>query len=167
MMNAVRLAATRTDLDIVRKACLDVMLVPLANPKERERAYPHCRMQSSCNLIVLFQTRAAAEDLREPELVDCTFHMLYLALTWRRSADPLSWFTSNTTHHVSMSQSLWSALVARIHHHRGWQWLGDARVQRGGPAGNGHILALIASARTTGIACGWTSHGGMRDVAPQ
>lgn len=52
-------------------------------------AYPHSRVQSSCNLVILLQPGAASQDLGEPELADSTLHVAYLALFGGRGLDPL------------------------------------------------------------------------------
>lgn len=52
-------------------------------------AYPHSRVQSSCNLVILLQPGTASQDLGEPELADSTLHVANLALFGSGGLDPL------------------------------------------------------------------------------
>lgn len=114
----------------------------------RRGAYPHSGVQGTGNLIILFQSRTATQNLRQPELTDGTFHVLNLPLCRGGRLDPLAGFTANTADHIRMSESLRSPLAGfDIEGRR--DGLGDARMQRGGPARNQErIVDLVPSDRT-------------------
>lgn len=73
---------------------------------EEERAiwktHPHSRVQRPCDLVVLLQTRARAQDLRKPELLDGTLHVAYFALGRGGSFNPLRGLSTNTADHVGV-----------------------------------------------------------------
>ena len=50
---------------------------------------PHRRVERPCDFIVLLESGAASQDLRQPELTDCTFHVANLSLWWRGCSGPL------------------------------------------------------------------------------
>jgi hypothetical protein len=157
----MRLTSTGADFNIMWETCLFRKLdlghqARLCKPMKKgvfSGTYPHGGMKRSCNLIVLLQSWATAQDLWEPELADGTFHMLNLALSRWRSLDPLRRFSSNTANHVRMGQSLWSSLT-RLNVQRSRKRLRDPRVQRGCSTGNDEVFGLfprrrsLASART-------------------
>lgn len=88
-------------------------------------AHPHSSIQSACDLIVLLQSWAATQNLWQPELANGTFHVPNLSLSWRWCFDPLRWFSSNTTYHIRMSESLGSPLI-RLDVERGGYGLCDS-----------------------------------------
>jgi len=75
------------------------------------RTYPHRCVQRPCDLIVLLQSRAASQNLRQPELADCALHMPDLSLGRRGCSCPLRWLAANTADHICMGESLGSPLV--------------------------------------------------------
>jgi hypothetical protein len=115
---------------------------------QSELSYPHGGMESPGDFVVLLQTRAASENLRQPKLSDSTLHMANLALGWSWSLDPLRRFPSNTTYHVGMGQSLWRPLLGfDIEGRR--DGLCDPGVQRRRPAGDDQVaVGLVARTRT-------------------
>jgi hypothetical protein len=54
-----------------------------------EIPYPHCRMKRTCNLVVLFQSRAATKNFWQPELSNGALHVSNSALNRSRGAHPL------------------------------------------------------------------------------
>lgn len=56
---------------------------------QESRAYPHSRVQGSCNFVILLQSRAATQDLGKPELANGTLHVANLALFGSGRLDPL------------------------------------------------------------------------------
>lgn len=68
-------------------------------------------MESSGNLVILLQARAASEDFWQPELTDRTLHMADLALGRLWCLDPLRRFPSDTAYHVGVGQGLWGPLL--------------------------------------------------------
>lgn len=152
------LTATSADLDVVWEASLEDskhVFVELLI----EAIYPHSGMKRSGNLIVLFQTRAATEDLWKPELTDGTFHVLNASLNGCRSANPLRGFAPNTTDHVGMSECLWCVL-GRLCDQRGRHWLRDTGMEGGRSAGDdSHVNLLLASAGARGFAGCWSNEG--------
>ncbi len=112
-----------------------------------EFTYTHSSMQSSGDIVVLFQSRAAAEDLWQPELADSTLHVTDLALGQSGSFNPLGRLTADTTHHVGMSKRFGSPLLRLAVKSTG-DGLGDARVKRRCPAGDNEVVvALVTGAR--------------------
>jgi hypothetical protein len=74
--------------------------------------YPHGSMKGAGNVVVLLQSRAASENLRQPELPDGALHVSNLSL-WRwRSLDPLRGLAADTTYHVGMGEGLWRTLAS-------------------------------------------------------
>jgi hypothetical protein len=61
-------------------------------------------MQRPSDLVVLLETRAAAQNLGKPELANRSLHMANFALCWRRRLDPLGGLPANTTYHIGMSE---------------------------------------------------------------
>jgi hypothetical protein len=122
--------------------------------------YPHSRVQSTGDLVILLKTRAASKDLREPELTDGTLHVANLALRGSRRLDPLRRLTADTAYHVGMGESLGSTLLGLVAERRG-DWLRDARVQGRGTAGNQEVVGtLITSAGSAlAIAGPWPGEG--------
>ena len=104
------LTAAGTDLDIVWEASLGQYLACGLHTSLVDISYPHCGVESSGDLIILFQTGTATEDLWKPKLADSTLHMLDTSLYWCRSANPLRGFAPNTADHVGMGQRLGCAL---------------------------------------------------------
>lgn len=103
-------------------------------------------MKCSGNFIVLFQSRAAAQNLGKPELPNGTLHVANLALSWGRSLDPLRRLATNAADHVGMCKRLGSSLL-RLYIQSRRNRLRDARVQRGSTAGNKHVgTGLVARA---------------------
>lgn len=114
-------------------------------PITRISSYPHGGVQRSRNLIILFQPRAATQNLGQPELANGTLHVLNLPLYWCWRLDPLGWLTANTTDHVGMGQGLWRALCGLQVQCRG-NWLGDTRMQRRRATGdNERSVGLVSS----------------------
>ena len=112
--------------------------------QERKSTHPHGSVESTGNLVVLLEPRAAAQDLWEPELAYGTLHVANLALGRRGSLDPLGGLATNTAHHVGVGESLGGPLLG-LHVKRRGDRLGDARVQRRGPAGDDQVaVGLIA-----------------------
>lgn len=114
-------------------------------------AYSHRRVQRPCNLVVLLESGAASQDLRQPELTNCTLHVPDLSLWWRRSSSPLRRLPANTTYHVGMGEGLGSALAdLRLAHVA--SGLRNATVQTGCAIGNDEVVGVAtlwtASART-------------------
>jgi hypothetical protein len=142
VVDAVWLATSRANFDIVRKAC------------------PHSRVQSTGNFVILLKARAASEDLRKPELTNGTLHVANLALRGSRRLDPLRWLTANTAYHVGMCESLGSTLLGLVAERRG-NWLRDTGVQRRGTARNQEVVStLITSAGSAlAIAGPWPGEG--------
>jgi hypothetical protein len=56
MVNTVGLAASCADLDIVRETCLG--MISITPKKYRIFSYPHSRVKSSGDVIVLLKSRA-------------------------------------------------------------------------------------------------------------
>jgi hypothetical protein len=138
VVHTVRLSLAGADFDIVRETRLAWAISHgVAWPTEYLKAttHPHGGVQGASNLIVLLQTRATSQDLGEPELTDGTLHVLNLPLRRRRRLDPLCWLSANTADHVGMGEGLGGSLRG-FQVERGWNWLGDARVQRRGTAGD-------------------------------
>lgn len=150
MVGAVRLALAGADFDIMGEAGLQCQFFfehPEVFRTRELGTHPHGRMQGTSNLIVLLQSRAAAQNLRQPKLPDGALHMADLPLSGGRRADPLGGFPANTTDHVGMGQGLRGSLGGFRTHLRG-NGLGNARMQRGGATGNDQgIFTLIASHR--------------------
>lgn len=115
MMDAVRLVLAGADLYIVREACL-LRPVSFSHPSilpdsgDFRKTYPHGRMQGFGDFIILFQTGAASQDLRQPKLAHGSFHVTNLSLRWRGSPDPLGRFPTNTANHVGMSEGFGGSL---------------------------------------------------------
>lgn len=146
VMNAMWLAPACANLYIMRKASLQKVRMRPSSCTTKN-TYPHGSMESSGNLIVLLKTRAASEDLGQPELAHGTLHVANLSLSWGRGLYPLRWLSSDTTHHVGMSESLGRTLLG-LQVQSGRNRLGDARVQRRSPAGNDQVaVGLIAGRR--------------------
>lgn len=101
-------------------------------------------MQRPSNLVVLLQSRAATQDLRQPELTDRAFHVANLSLGRRGCLHPLGRLTTYTTHHVGMGERLrrplrwlWLVHLARCR-------LGDAGVQRRRPVRDDKVVLVAA-----------------------
>ena len=112
-------------------------------------------MQCPRNLVILLKTGTAAEDFRQPELTNCTFHVTNLALRRRGSLDPLRWLPSNTADHVSMSESLGCPLL-RFRTERRRNRLRDPRVERRCPAGDNQVVVVVVASARPGIAVAGT-----------
>lgn len=111
---------------------------------ERNReSYPHGGMQRTGNLVVLLESRAAAQDLGEPELADGTLHVCDLALSGLGSASPLRGLTTDTTDHVGMGQGLGGTLARLGTVHGGGHWLDDARMQRRGAVRDDEVVIVL------------------------
>ena len=85
-------------------------------------------MQGSGNFIVLLQSRAASQNLRQPKLAYSSLHMADFPLSWGGSLYPLGRLTADTTYHIGMCKGLGSALDGFDIEIRG-DWLGDARMK--------------------------------------
>lgn len=141
MVPTVRLALAGADFDVVGET------------------RPHGRVQGPGNLIILFQPRTAAQDLGQPELAHGALHVSDLALGRSGRADPLRWFTADTTDHVGVSQGLGGALGGFCVG-LGGNGLGDPGVQRRGATGhNQRVLTLLA--RGGPVASGGSGEGGI------
>ena len=111
-------------------------------------SYPHSGMQRSGDLIILLQPRAASQDLWQPELPDCTFHVPNLALRWCWRLHPLRWLSSHTAHHVGMGQCLGGTLSWLWSVHGAWHWLSDSGMERRRPIRNDQVLVVCPTRRT-------------------
>lgn len=101
-------------------------------------------MKGSGNLVVLLQPRAAAQDLRQPELADGALHVANFPLSRGGRSDPLGRLTADTAYHVGMGEGLGGTLGGLDIKIRG-NGLGYARMERGGAAGDHEgVFALIA-----------------------
>lgn len=109
VVNAVWLCSSCADLHIVGKASLQSLAFELVLGL-MDQTYTHSCVQSSCNVIILFQTRAASKNLREPELVDGTLDVRDLPLWWWWGLNPLRRLTPNSTDHIGMREGLWCSL---------------------------------------------------------
>ena len=87
-------------------------------------------MQRLCDVIVLLQSWTASQDFREPELANCTLHVPNLALSGRRSSNPLRRFSAYTTHHVGVGQGLRGTLTRLLLRHDTYHGLSNAGMQR-------------------------------------
>lgn len=105
---------------------------------------PHSSVQSAGNLIILLQSRAASEDLGEPELGHGTLHVADLALDRRRCLHPLRGLAAHAADHVGMGEGLGGPLLG-LDIQRRRDGLGDARVKRRGPARDDEVaVGLVA-----------------------
>lgn len=117
-------------------------------------------MQRPSILIILLQPRTTPQNLRQPKLPHSPLHMSNLALRRRGRLHPLCRLAPNTTHHVGMRERLGSALL-RLHVQGRGDGLGDARVQRGGPAGDHEgLVVLVAGAGAAVAVAGAGAHEG-------
>ena len=114
-----------------------------------EVSYPHGRVQSACDLIVLLQPRAASQDLWQPELADGALHVSNLALGRLRCLDPLRGLSAHTAYHVRMRERLGRPLIGLGAQLRG-NWLRDARVEGGGSAGHHERVVPMVAQRPLG-----------------
>lgn len=151
MVDAVRLATACADLDIVGETGLDNISTMLDAFIRTKVTYSHGSMQGASNVIILLQPRAAAQDLRQPELPDSTLHVSDLALSRGRGLDPLGRLAANTTDHVGMCKGLGRPLLVLGIESRG-NWLGNSRMQRRCPAGDYQIIVALVAGRRAGIA---------------
>lgn len=103
-------------------------------------------MQGAGNVIVLLQSRAASEDLGQPELADSTLHVADFALRWRGRLDPLRRLAANATDHVGMGQSLGGALLGLVVGKGRGNWLCDPRVEGRGATGNDQVAVDVFAA---------------------
>lgn len=71
-------------------------------------------MKSARNLVILLQSRAASQNLGEPELTNSSLHVANLSLGGRGGLDPLGGLATNTTYHVGVGESLGGSLL-RLH----------------------------------------------------
>lgn len=135
---------------------------PPQSPKKVRGTHPHGSMKSPRNLIVLLQPRTAPQDLGQPKLPNGALHVSNLALGGRGSLDPLRGLSAHAADHVGMREGLWGALLG-LDVEGGGNWLGDARVQRGGPAGDDEVgVGLVAGGRTAFTIAGpGTDEGGV------
>lgn len=161
----MRLASTSANLDVVGEACLEEARVSdfIRESTVRVKTYAHGGVKSTRNFVVLLKTRAASQNLREPELSHGTLHVANLSLSGSGSLDPLRGLAANTTHHVSMGESLGRASLG-LDVEGGGNGLCNARVQRRGAARNQEVLvsALVAGAGPAiTIAGPRTGEGGM------
>jgi hypothetical protein len=93
VVDAVRLACTSANLDIMREACLENTKLSVIHVFDTNEPtiipYPHCRVKRTCDLIILFQSRAATENFWQPKLPNGTLHVSNSALNRSWSAHPL------------------------------------------------------------------------------
>lgn len=118
----------------------------------RMLSYPHCRMQTSRNLIVRLKPWTTPKDLRQPKLIDCSFHVSNLALSRWGSSNPLRRFSTYTADHISVGQSL-GCTVAGPHRQWWWKWLSYSWVKWGRPAGNDEVRVNMISSWWSTIIC--------------
>ena len=148
MVNTVRLASASADLDIMRETCLGTVSYVFQTSIKCLKSYSHSGVEGSCNLVVLLQSRTAAQDFGKPELAYSPLHVANLALSGWGSFDPLRWFSTHAAYHVGMSQRLGGSL-SRLDVKGRWDRLGDSGMEGGGTAGNSErMVALIASGRS-------------------
>ena len=116
-------------------------------------------MQRSSNLIILLQSRAASQNLGQPELANGALHMTDLPLRGGGGSNPLRRLTTNTADHVGMGEGLGGALGG-LHSLR-LGGLGDARVQRRGATGDHQRVLSVTSRsrRTSGKRVERVTHG--------
>lgn len=108
MVYTVWLAATCANLYIMGETSLSVLEKRYSS---NDHTYPHSSMQSSCDLVILFQPWTASKNLWQPELSHCSFHMSNLSLRWRGCLDPLRWLSSDTAHHIGVGEGLGGSLL--------------------------------------------------------
>jgi hypothetical protein len=96
-------------------------------------------MKSPRNLVILLQSGTASQNLWEPELAHGALHVPDLPLRWGWCLHPLGRLPPDTTDHVGVGERLGGSLLG-LHVEGGRNWLGDARVQRRGPARDDQIL---------------------------
>jgi hypothetical protein len=153
MVHAVRLAATSANLNIVWKTGLRLLayMAQGINAICVVGTHPHRRVQRPCNLVILLKSGTASQDLGQPKLTDCTFHVPNLSLWWRRCPRPLRRLPTDTAYHVGMGERLWGALTGLWLVHLTSR-LRNATVQTRGPVRNDEVVGLAtlwtASART-------------------
>lgn len=138
MVHTVWLHTSRTNLHIVRKAslaqeCQAKYFEPTFCLGFSYEAYPHSRVKSTGDIIILFQSRTASKNLWEPKLVDSTLDMGDFPLGWRWSLNPLRRLPTHSTNKISMCEGLWSPLLHLDVQGRG-NWLCDPTMQRRSPA---------------------------------
>lgn len=113
--------------------------------------YPHSRVQSTSNLIVLLEPGTAPKNLGKPELRNGTLHVANLALLGRWSLHPLRRLPADTTDHVRMSKGLGSALLrfgAQLARNR----LGNAGMEGRGAARDDEVGVLLITGDRTSVA---------------
>lgn len=115
-------------------------------------------MQSSRDIIILLEPGTASQNFWQPKLAHSTLHVSDLPLRWWGGLDPLRGFPANTTDHVRMGQGFRGPL-RRLDIQGGRDGLGDARMQRRGPAGDQEVVALLARHGT--VASRWAGEGGV------
>ena len=140
MVYTVWLRTSRADLDIMREAslaqeCQAKYFETTFCLRFSYEAYPHSRVKSTGDIIVLFQSRTASKNLWKPELVDSTLNMGDFSLSRRWSLNPLRRFPTHSTDKISMREGLWSPLL-HLDVQGGGNRLCDPTVQRRGPAGD-------------------------------
>jgi hypothetical protein len=90
MVDTVRLTSARTYFNIVRETSLvHALAIYTIKMIHDRRPYPHGCVQCSGNLVILFKSRAAAQDFGKPELAHSPLHVSYLSLSRSRSLYPL------------------------------------------------------------------------------
>ena len=139
------LASACANFNVMREASL-AMSVPLSKTESRVSAvaYSHSSIKSARDLVVLLQSWAATQDLRQPELADRTLHMPYPSLSWRRRFDPLRWFSSHSRYHISMRECLGCPLI-RLYVERRRYGLCDTGVEGGGSTwDHKRVFAMVA-----------------------
>lgn len=146
------LASAGANFNVVREASLSMSVSsPNIELKAGAVAYPHSSIQRACNLIVLFQSWAATQNLWQPELANSTLGVSNSSLAWRRCFYPLRWFSSHSTYHISMSESLGRPLI-RLDVERPRYRLCDTGVEGGGSTwDHKRMFAMVACGRSVSV----------------
>lgn len=110
-------------------------------------AYSHCRMQRSCNFIVLLEPRTAPQNLRQPKLADSALHVSDFPLGWRRGLHPLRRLPADAAYHVCMRQGLRRPLTGLGLAHGARHGLCDSGVQGRGPIRDNQIVVSAGRSR--------------------
>lgn len=85
----MRLTFTGANFNIVRKASLRCELVGVYRRWWTRDTHPHGRVKRPGNLVVLFQSRTATQNLGQPELPYGALHVRDFALSRHGRAHPL------------------------------------------------------------------------------
>ena len=124
------------------------------------RTHPHSSIQSACDLIVLLQSWATPQDFWQPELANGTLHVPNPSLSWWRCFDPLCRFSSHSTYHIRMSESLGSPLI-RLDVERRGNGLCDTGMERGSSTwDHQRVFAMVACGRSLSVSVPSSRTGG-------